>query len=277
MMGLLESAYVIGRRDFTATVFSKAFIFFLLGPVILLGVSFLLGGVGERMARQDMRSSVAVIASEAEFNAIEAAQTRLAPAFQDYERVALVHAEPDYVIAAQIDDLLESREQRIVAVLTGGIDRPRLTGAISETSNVRDQMQLVVEEARQARVLARAGAAPSPIELEFVEVAESAGSIASLRTTTARAAQMILFMLTVFLPAMLLSNFVEEKSNKVIEVLTAAVPIDAIFLGKLFAMLCVSLVGIAVWVFAALLGLAIWPPASPFDRSEERRLGKEGV
>src|SRR3546814_4253170 len=120
MMGLLESAYVIGRRDFTATVFSKAFIFFLLGPVILLGVSFLLGGVGERMARQDMRSSVAVIASEAEFNAIEAAQTRLAPAFQDYERVALVHAEPDYVIAAQIDDLLESREQRIVAVLTGG-------------------------------------------------------------------------------------------------------------------------------------------------------------
>src|SRR3546814_1132272 len=86
MMGLLESAYVIGRRDFTATVFSKAFIFFLLGPVILLGVSFLLGGVGERMARQDMRSSVAVIASEAEFNAIEAAQTRLAPAFQDYER-----------------------------------------------------------------------------------------------------------------------------------------------------------------------------------------------
>src|SRR3546814_6455022 len=114
----------------------------------------------------------------------------------------------------------------------------------------------------QARVLARAGAAPSPFELVFVEVAESAGSIASLRTTTARAAQMILFMLTVFLPAMLLSNFVEEKSNKVIEVLTAAVPIDAIFLGKLFAMICVSLVGIAVWVFAALLGLAIWPPES---------------
>src|SRR3546814_14998527 len=30
-------------------------------------------------------------------------------------------------------------------------------------------------------------------------------------------------------------------------------------------MLCVSLVGIAVWVFAALLGLAIWPPESLFD------------
>src|SRR3546814_13464516 len=119
MMGLLESAYVIGRRDFTATVFSKAFIFFLLGPVILLGVSFLLGGVGERMARQDMRSSVAVIASEAEFNAIEAAQTQLAPAFRDYERVELVTAEPDYVTSAPIDDLLASRQKLHGAVLPG--------------------------------------------------------------------------------------------------------------------------------------------------------------
>ena len=39
---------------------------------------------------------------------------------------------------------------------------------------------------------------------------------------------------------MLLSQLIEEKSNKVIEVLAAAVPIDAIFLGKLFAMLAAS-------------------------------------
>ncbi|MFY8193762.1 MAG: ABC transporter permease, partial [Novosphingobium sp.] len=35
--------------------------------------------------------------------------------------------------------------------------------------------------------------------------------------------------------------------NKIIEVLAAAVPMDAMFMGKLFAMLAVSLVGIAVW------------------------------
>ena len=44
-----------------------------------------------------------------------------------------------------------------------------------------------------------------------------------------------------------MSNLVEEKSNKVIEVLAAAVPVDAIFLGKLVAMLGVSLTGITVW------------------------------
>ena len=46
---------------------------------------------------------------------------------------------------------------------------------------------------------------------------------------------------------MLLSNLVEEKSNKVIEVLAAAVPLDAIFFGKLIGMLGVSLVGIVIW------------------------------
>src|SRR5690606_38253639 len=48
----------------------------------------------------------------------------------------------------------------------------------------------------------------------------------------------------------LLSNLVEEKANKIIEILAAAIPMDALFLGKLFAMLAVSLVGIAVWTAA---------------------------
>ena len=61
-------------------------------------------------------------------------------------------------------------------------------------------------------------------------------------------------MLTMLLAGMLLSNLVEEKSNKIIEVLAAAVPIDAIFLGKLFAMLAVSLVGIAVWARRRVIG-----------------------
>jgi ABC-2 type transport system permease protein len=56
------------------------------------------------------------------------------------------------------------------------------------------------------------------------------------------------------LAGMVLSNLVEEKANKVIEVLAAAVPMDAVFLGKLVAMLGVSLVGIAVW---AAVGSAI--------------------
>jgi ABC-2 type transport system permease protein len=59
------------------------------------------------------------------------------------------------------------------------------------------------------------------------------------------------------LAGMVLSNLVEEKANKIIEILAAAIPMDAVFLGKLFAMLGVSLVGITVWatVIGGIMGL----------------------
>ena len=57
---------------------------------------------------------------------------------------------------------------------------------------------------------------------------------------------------------MLLSQLIEEKSNKVIEILAAAVPVDAIFVGKLFAMLLTSLLGIAVWASAGAAAIAIF-------------------
>jgi ABC-2 type transport system permease protein len=47
---------------------------------------------------------------------------------------------------------------------------------------------------------------------------------------------------------MVMSQLIEEKSNKIIEVIAAAVPIDAMFVGKLFAMLAASVLGIIVWL-----------------------------
>jgi ABC-2 type transport system permease protein len=84
---------------------------------------------------------------------------------------------------------------------------------------------------------------------------QSSGTLQSGRALTARAGQFLLFFLTLLLAGMVLSQLIEEKSNKVIEILAAAVPVDAIFLGKLFAMLAISLVGIAVWVTAGALAI----------------------
>ena len=75
------------------------------------------------------------------------------------------------------------------------------------------------------------------------------------RVVTAQLGQTVLFLLTMLLAGMVLSNLVEEKGNKIIEVLAAAIPMDAVFLGKLFAMLAVSMVGISVWAMA---GSAVW-------------------
>jgi ABC-2 type transport system permease protein len=262
MMGFIRSAYVIGRRDFTATVFSKTFLFFLIGPLFVIGISILFGNASEKMARQDVRARIAVVATAADFAPIEAARRRLEPAFREGQLLEIERFEPDYSPDAQVRDLLASTDKRILAVLTGGLERPRLIGAVSKTGSVRSQMAAILDEARQQRALAAAGVRLPPVQIELVKVEESAGSLATMRALTARLGQLLLFMLTVLLATMLLSNLVEEKTNKVIEVLAAAVPVDAIFLGKLFSMLAVSLVGIAVWAAAAILGLTLWPTGS---------------
>ena len=260
-MELVRAAYVIARRDFTATVFTKTFLFFLLTPLLFIGVGLVFGNLTEKMAKQDMRANVAVIATEAQFAPMAAARTRLETAFRSGELVELVRVEPDYVVDSQVKELLGARDKRVLAVLTGGLAQPTLTGAISKTGSIRSQIGLIVSEARQQTALSGAGVTLPPPEIAFVRVDESAGSLARMRSITARTGQLLLFMLTVLLATMLLSNLVEEKTNKVLEVLAAAVPVNAIFLGKLFSMLAVSVVGIVLWGAAVLVGLALFPVA----------------
>jgi len=242
MTRLIRSAWVIGRRDFAATVFSKAFIFFLIGPLfpILLGALF--GGIGARVASQAEQPRVAVVASDADFARLEAAHDQLEQAFGDRPVIKLVQVEPDGDAEKQKRDLLASKARPVVAVLTGGLERPHLTGAIEEDGTVAGQVGMLIQAARAPR----SGAA----ELTVTPIERSSGSETRSRAITAQVGQMILFFLTIILAGMTLSQLIEEKSNKVIEVLAAAVPIEAIFLGKLFAMLAASIVGIVVWVSA---------------------------
>jgi ABC-2 type transport system permease protein len=265
MIGFMRAAWVIGRRDFTATVYSRTFLFFLLGPLIIIGMSVLFGNVMQSAARQDVRSAVAVIAGAQDFEAVQDARRRLLAAFSERPPPELIQATPAADERRQVSELLRGRH--VVAVLSGGLDNPRLTGSIAEEGSIRRQMSLIVDVARQDRALRQAGKAPLAIEpIELVRVGTSAGERATVQAWTARSGQLVLFMLTVLLAGMLLSNMLEEKSNKVIEVLAAAVPVDAIFVGKIFSMLGVSIVGIAVWGSGALVaatllqaGGAGWP------------------
>src|SRR5205823_8732374 len=89
--------------------------------------------------------------------------------------------------------------------------------------------------------------------IRVIEVGEASGSLMKDRSETALYGQMLLFFLTLLLSTMVMSQLIEEKSNKIIEVIAAAMPIDAMFLGKLFAMLAASVIGIIVWVGAGAL------------------------
>jgi ABC-2 type transport system permease protein len=260
MMGFVHSAYVIARRDFVATVWSRTFLFFLLGPLLIIGLSFLFGSMSGRMARQDVHATVAVVATQSDFAPLQSARERLSPGFGERALPTLIREEPAADRAGQVQALLGNPDKRILAVMTGGLDRPVLTGAISGEGGIARQMSLILDQAGQQRALAAAGRPAAPVAIAVVETDRSEGALAATRAITARAGQLLLFMLTVLLAGMLLSNLLEEKSNKIIEVLAAALPIDAIFVGKLAAMLAVSLVGIAVWVSGAMAGLA-FPPS----------------
>jgi ABC-2 type transport system permease protein len=257
MMGFFQSAFVIARRDFVATVWSRTFLFFLIGPLVIIGFSLLFGTLTSRMARSDIHATVAVIAKEGDFAPIRAARERLNPAFGLRALPDLVREEPAPDEAGQIRTLLASPSKRIIAVLSGGVERPTLTGA--DDRDLSKRIGLILDEARQQGALDSAGRPVGPVRLNLVDVKRSEGALAVTRAMTARFGQLLLFMVTVLLAGMLLSNLLEEKSNKIIEVLAAALPIDAIFLGKLVSMLAISLVGIAVWVSGALAALALWP------------------
>ncbi len=253
MSRLLSAAFVIGRRDFTATVFSKTFLFFLLGPLFPIIIGGVFGGIGANVGRTEARPVIAFIGTADDAALLGEARARVEPALSGDGAVQIRRFAPTGDLAQQKAALLAQTSPPVLAVLSGPLDQPELTGALGPEDARASQIELIVNTAR--------GAATSvPAALKVVPIKVSSGSTASAQALTARAGQLLLFVLTLLLAGMLLSQLIEEKSNKVIEVLAAAVPVDAIFLGKLFAMLAMSLVGITVWASAAIGAVLLLAP-----------------
>jgi ABC-2 type transport system permease protein len=260
MMRFLRSAFVIARRDFSATVLSKTFIFFLLAPLfpLLFGGTF--GSMSARIASQTARPVVAVVSAAPDFARLSVARDQLADALGDESVPRILHYAPEPDAAAQVRTLLASTDPPIRAVLSGGLDHPHLTGPIAGDGATTNQLRLLIANAKVSPA-----AEPA---LPVTRVQASSGSLSNDRAVTAQIAQTLLFVLTILLSGMLLSQLIEEKSNKIIEVIAAAVPIDAMFVGKLFAMLAASVTGLVVWVSAGALlvqmikhgGVATLPP-----------------
>ena len=248
-LSLWQAAWVVARRDFTAILFSKAFLLFLLGPIFFGGISIGAGYLGANAADSAAPPRLAVVLSEQENAAFAKAHGELDALVNipEFEAFASGSAEPSALLA--------DSSRNFGAVLTGSLEAPRLIGTQERISSW------------QGRIALLAGRAQGPdatypaIALERTET--SMASTRSAQTGTATGGITLLFLLTMLLAGMVLSNLVEEKANKIIEILAAAIPMDAVFVGKLFAMLAISFVGILVWGSLALLILAISASALP--------------
>ncbi|HEY6817700.1 MAG TPA: ABC transporter permease [Croceibacterium sp.] len=246
---LLSAAWVIARRDFTAILFSRAFIFFLLGPLFPLIVGTLAGGIGQRVERTAVAPQVGIAMQAGDVERMLAARRALAGPLGSSvpEMVVLERLDPGERFDAHA--VLERREGNLGGVITGTPGAPVLT-ATPERQWWAGPVSLIAATADRS--------APSVYpKVQTETVAASGASETRGRMRTAQAGQVILFLLTMLLAGMVLSNLVEEKANKIIEILAAAIPMDAVFLGKLFAMLAISLVGISVWtaVIGGIMGL----------------------
>ena len=247
MMNLFEAAWVIARRDFIATVYSRSFILFLIVPLIVFGAATLVKAATERNDPGAGQPLVAMVADTQTVQALEAARERLTigipeRAFPRFRAVA-----PAENVQLQAGQLLADQQGGYSAVFSGTLDRPALTGPHKIDESVGRRLQLIIDEARRTEALDGAGVRLPEISIRRVVTAQAAGNLQMIRRNIAQGGQTLMFMVTVLLATLLLSNLAEEKSNKVIEVLAAAVPLDAVFLGKLIAMLGVSLVGLSLW------------------------------
>lgn len=232
MTRLLKQAWVIARRDFRATVVSRSFVLFLLGPLLALGFGGLIGRVADSSDKAAMRPELIVLAKDFDAQRLGERYTRISAAVANGALPRMtIHppvAEPENLAGRS-------------AVLAGWPYRPQLIGTPAALDATRGLANLLVRGEG-------GGAVAALVEAKIAAPPSAAGGGGDDgRHLLARAAQTLLFMLTILLAGMLLSNLVEEKSNKVIEVLASAVPVDAIFWGKLMAMLGVSLTGIVVW------------------------------
>jgi ABC-2 type transport system permease protein len=244
MIETIRAAFVIARRDFTAIIFSKSFFFFLLGPLFPLGIGVAAGGLGSQVSRDIETTTIGIVLSPEEADNLLATRARLSLSLGPKSL-------PDLLILNDVQDReadivakLDS-DKSINAILSGTLVKPVLTGSQRDVGRWQGKVALLAETAI---------AQPVPVEIETRLVGQTGSSSERGQLLTAQGAQAILILLTMILAGMVLSNLVEEKTNKIIEILAAAIPMDAIFLGKLFAMLGMALVGIAVW---STLGLSV--------------------
>ncbi|MDQ3139299.1 MAG: ABC transporter permease [Pseudomonadota bacterium] len=257
MRSLFDAAMVIARRDFVATVWSKTFLLFLLAPVVAIAFGGLIGGFAGKSDAAATQPNVAIVADADSAAAIKVARDRLAATLGQTAMPMVVDVAPEEDVRGQAQRLLADGEANYSAVLTGTLAKPLLTAPQKASGGVANKMALILDDARRVAALRAAGVDPAQVTLTRADSAYSAGSLRTVRHALARGGQVLIFFLTILLAGMLLSNLVEEKSNKVIEILAAAVPLDAVFLGKLIAMLGVSIVGILMWGALAGIGLML--------------------
>ncbi len=237
----LRQALTIARRDFVATVFTPIFLLFLFAPVIM-GSFGAIGGLGAASISSGASARLVAIVSPAEGAQLRAADAALRPIFpHDAAPPPLELRIAGGDVRAQTRSALRAPGVDVAAVLTGALDRPHILRA----EDGRQEAAYLVALADHAVKAARAPSARSIPRIETIAHGSRPGN--GGRGASAFMAVFGLFFLTLFLSGQVVGTMAEERNNKVIEVLAAAVPLESVFLGKLLGMFGVAVLFVTFW------------------------------
>lgn len=256
---IFSAAAVIARRDYVATVWSRSFLLFLLTPLILVGFVAGFGAIGGQQDGVALRPIIAVITDPKDAAVLRTASDSLAERGSRLPEFRI--SPPLGNVEKQALSLLTASSKTASVVLVDWPGKPRLVGPQRKIDDLMPDVRSLLEEVALADSIRKARIKRPEVPIASMVIDPAGGNTSAGRYVVARGAQTALFMLTILLAGMLLSNLTEEKSNKVIEVLAAAVPVDSIFLGKLIAMLGVSLTGITIW--SSLIAGAVFATMAP--------------
>lgn len=233
----------VARRDFTATVLTPTFLLFLLSPLLMIGFG-VIGSLSATTAATggDAKQRIVVIADARQAQVVQAVDRRLRTVFSDPSarpelRIDMPAGEP----AAQARKLFASDRVDVAAVLYGPFDRPHILRAPSAGVETGYLEQLAEQVVRAERT------GTAPLSRAKVDVVQRGQSTSSGRSQAAYFAAFGIFFLTLMLSGQVVGAMAEERSNKVIEVLAAAVPLESVFFGKLIGAFGSALLFVCFW------------------------------
>ncbi len=242
---MLRQALTIARRDFTATVFTPTFLLFLFAPVLMIGFGTV-GGIGaQSIVGNDSGMRMVVIAPPEQAATLRETDKQLRALFPRKSELMpppLTIETPGRDPAAQARALFDSREGEAAAVLYGPLNKPDILYVPQGWTEAQFLAQLAEQSLRAQRL-----GSPAPLSTATVTPIQRGPASVSGRGQAASIGVFAMFFLTLFLSGQAVGTMAEERSNKVIEVLAAAVPLESVFLGKLIGMFGSAVLFLAFW------------------------------
>ncbi|MEY4269524.1 MAG: hypothetical protein RLZZ58_740 [Pseudomonadota bacterium] len=257
MTRFLRAVAIIARRDFLAIVATPTFLLFLLAPFFMVAFGTI-GGLGASQLAVNTRDSGQIIAvvSPADGALLDKADKALRTGFGEVGSPARLVIKTDMPVPRGPDAARAAATRfggDVHALLAGPIDTPTIIERNRGGASGR-YLTLLADIVVRDRA-ARARVAPVIPVFAAMDTAQAPSSAA--RQQLGFMAVFILFLLTLLLAGQAVGMLAEEKGNKVIEILAAAVPLEAVFVGKLIGLLGVSMLFIAFWGTLAGFGLFV--------------------